>query len=143
MSGEAASRAALELPGIQQQMIEAASSTGKPLIVVLQNGRPLDIRWEAEHASAILETWMPGVEGGNAVVNTLFGDVNPGGKLPLSWPRSAGQEPLYYDHNLTQAPDSDPNFTSRYWDQSSKPLYPFGYGLSYTQFKFRQLAAIE
>jgi len=139
MSGEGASRATLALPGIQQQMLEAAASSGKPLIVVLENGRPLGINWIAEHASAILESWLPGVEGGNAVADVLFGDVNPGGKLPVSWPRSAGQEPLYYNHNLTQAPETDPQFTSRYWDLSSKPLYPFGYGLSFTTFKFANL----
>jgi beta-glucosidase len=139
MSGEGASRGTLDLPGIQEQMVAAAASSGKPLVVVLLNGRPLEINWIAEHASAILEAWFPGVEGGNAVVDVLFGDVNPGGKLPVSWPRSAGQEPLYYNHNLTQNPESDPQFTSRYWDISSKPLYPFGYGLSYTTFKFANL----
>jgi beta-glucosidase len=139
MSGEGASRGTLDLPGIQELMVEAAASSGKPLVVVLENGRPLEINWVAEHASAILEAWFPGVEGGNAIVDVLFGDVNPGGKLPVSWPRAAGQEPLYYNHNLTQAPESDPQFTSRYWDISSKPLYPFGYGLSYTTFKFANL----
>jgi beta-glucosidase len=139
MSGESASRGTLGLPGIQEQMIEAAASSGKPLVVVLENGRPLEINWLAEHATAILESWFPGVEGGNAVADVLFGDVNPGGKLPVSWPRSAGQEPLYYNHNLTHAPESDPQFTSRYWDIQSKPLYPFGYGLSYTTFKFANL----
>ncbi len=79
------------------------------------------------------------MEGGNAVADVLFGDVNPGGKLTTSWPRSAGQEPLYYNHNLTQTPESDPGFTSRYWDISSKPLYPFGHGLSYTTFRFANL----
>jgi beta-glucosidase len=107
--------------------------------VVLENGRPLEINWLAEHAAAILEAWFPGVEGGTAVTDVLFGDVNPGGKLPVSWPRSAGQEPLYYNHNLTQNPETDPQFTSRYWDIASKPLYPFGYGLSYTTFKFANL----
>ncbi len=136
MSGEGASRGTLDLPGIQEQMVEAAAVSGKPLVVVLENGRPLDINWVAEHASAILEAWFPGVEGGNAIIDVLFGDVNPGGKLPVSWPRSAGQEPLYCNHNLTQSPESDPRFTSRYWDISSKPLYPFGYGLSYTIFQF-------
>jgi beta-glucosidase len=139
MSGEAASRGTLTLPGIQQQMVEAAASSGKPLVVVLENGRPLEINWLADHAAAIVESWLPGVEGGNGVADVLFGDVNPGGKLPVSWPRSAGQEPLYYNHNLTHAPESDPQFTSRYWDISSKPLYPFGYGLSYTTFKFTNL----
>ena len=139
MSGEAASRGTLTLPGIQQQMVDAAASAGKPVIVVLENGRPLEINWLADHAAAILESWLPGVEGGNAVADVLLGDVNPGGKLPVSWPRSAGQEPLYYNHNLTHSPESDPQFTSRYWDISSKPLYPFGYGLSYTTFKFAHL----
>jgi beta-glucosidase len=139
MSGEAASRGTLNLPGIQEQLVEAAASTGKPLVVVLENGRPLEINRVAEHASAILESWLPGVEGGNAVADVLFGDVNPGGKLPVSWPRSAGAEPLYYNHNLTQSPESDPQFTSRYWDIASKPLYPFGFGLSYTSFRFANL----
>jgi beta-glucosidase len=139
MSSEAASRATLDLPGIQQQMLEAAVSTGKPVVLVLLAGRPLDIRWASEHASAILEAWYPGTEGGNAVADVLFGDVNPGGKLPVSWPRVAGAEPLYYNHNLTHEPEDRPNFTSRYWDMQSKPLYPFGYGLSYTGFKFDNL----
>ena len=139
MSGEGASRGTLDLPGIQEQLVEAAAAAGKPLVVVLENGRPLAINWVAEHASAILESWYAGVEGGNAIVDVLFGDVNPGGKLPLSWPRSAGQEPLYYNHNLTHEPESGPRFTSRYWDIASKPLYPFGFGLSYTTFKFASL----
>ncbi len=139
MSSEAASRATFDLPGIQQQMLEAAASTGKPVVLVLENGRPLDIRWASEHLPAILEAWYPGTEGGNAVADVLFGDVDPGGKLPVSWPRIAGQEPLYYNHNLTHEPEDRPGFTSRYWDISSKPLYPFGYGLSYTSFKFANL----
>lgn len=139
MSSEASSRATLDLPGIQQQMLEAAVSTGKPVVLVLENGRPLDIRWAAEHVPAILESWYPGTEGGNAVADVLLGEVNPGGKLPVSWPRAAGQEPLYYNHNLTHEPEDRPNFTSRYWDLNSKPLYPFGYGLSYTTFKFANL----
>jgi len=139
MSGENASRATLDLPGIQEQMVEAAASSGKPLVVVLENGRPLTINWVAEHAAAILESWFPGVEGGNAIADVLFGDVNPGGKLPLSWPSAVGQEPLYYNHNLTHEPESNPRFTSRYWDITSKPQYPFGYGLSYTTFAFTNL----
>ena len=139
MSGEGASRGTLDLPGIQEQMVEAAAASGKPLVVVLENGRPLEINWVAAHAAAILESWFPGVEGGNAIVDVLFGDVNPGGKLPVSWPQTAGQEPLYYNHNLTQSPETDPRFTSRYWDISSKPVYPFGYGLSYTTFRFANL----
>jgi beta-glucosidase len=139
MSSEASSRATLDLPGIQQEMLEAVMAAGKPVVLVLENGRPLDIRWASEHVPAILEAWYPGTEGGNAVADVLFGDVNPGGKLPISWPRTAGSEPLFYNHNLTHEPESRPNFTSRYWDISSKPLYPFGYGLSYTTFKFTNL----
>jgi len=139
MSSESASRAGLELPGIQEQMLEAAAQSGKPVVLVLENGRPLDIRWAAGHVPAILESWFPGTEGGNAVADVLFGDVNPGGKLPVSWPRAAGEEPLYYNHNLTHEPEDRPTFTSRYWDIASKPLYPFGYGLSYTSFKFANL----
>jgi beta-glucosidase len=139
MSSEAASRASMNLPGIQEQMLEASSSTGKPVVLVLENGRPLDISWAAQHVPAILEAWYPGSEGGNAVAEVLFGDVNPGGKLPVSWAHSAGEEPLYYNHNLTHEPEDRPNFTSRYWDVASKPLYPFGYGLSYTSFKFDHL----
>ena len=139
MSSEAASRATLDLPGIQEQMLEAVVATGKPVAVVLLNGRPLDIRWPAGHVPAILEAWYPGTEGGDAVADVLFGDVNPGGKLPVSWPRTAGAEPLYYNHNLTHEPEDRPSFKSRYWDVESKPLYPFGYGLSYTTFKFDNL----
>jgi len=139
MSGEGASRASLELPGIQQKMLEVAAASGKPVVVVIESGRPLDIRWAAAHAQAILEAWYPGTEGGNAVADVLFGDVNPGGKLPVSWARSAGQEPLYYNHTLTHDPEDRPGFTSRYWDLESKPLFPFGYGLSYTTFQFTNL----
>ncbi|HEX3986303.1 MAG TPA: beta-glucosidase BglX [Acidobacteriaceae bacterium] len=139
MNGEASSRATLNLPGIQEQMLEAVASTGKPVVLVLENGRPLDIRWASEHVPAILEAWYPGTQGGNAVADVLFGDVNPGGKLPVSWPRVAGAEPLYYNHNLTHEPEDRPGFTSRYWDINSKPLYPFGYGLSYTTFQYANL----
>ena len=139
MSGEAASRATLDLPGNQEQMLEAVVATGKPVVLVLLNGRLLDIRWAAEHVPAILEAWFPGTVGGDAVADVLFGDVNPGGKLPVSWPRAAGQEPIYYNHNLTHEPEDRPDFKSRYWDLSSKPLYPFGYGLSYTTFGFGHL----
>ena len=139
MNGEGASRATLDLPGMQEEMLEAAAATGTPIVLVLESGRPLDIRWAAAHVAAILEAWYPGTEGGNAVADVLFGDVNPGGKLPVSWPRTAGQEPLYYNHNLTHDPEDGPSFTSRYWDLSTKPLYPFGYGLSYSTFKFANL----
>lgn len=143
MNGEAASRAGLKLPGIQEQMLETVVATGKPVVLVLENGRPLDIHWAAAHVSAILEAWYPGTEGGNGVADVLFGDVNPGGKLPVSWPHSSGQEPLYYNHNLTHDPEDSPRFTSRYLDAASKPLFPFGYGLSYTTFKFSNLRLSE
>ncbi len=139
MSGEAASRMSLTLPDAQEQMLEAVAATGKPVVAVLLNGRPLDITWAAAHVGAILEAWYPGTEGGNAIADVLFGDVDPGGKLPVTWPRSAGQEPLYYAHNLTQNPETAPDFRSRYWDGSSFPLFPFGYGLSYTRFAFSNL----
>jgi len=139
MSSEAASRASLDLPGIQQQMLEIAVASRKPTVVVLENGRPLDIRWAVANVPAILESWYPGTAGGDAVADVLFGDVNPGGKLPVTWPRVAGQEPLFYNHNLTHDPEDGPRFTSHYWDMSTKPLYPFGYGLSYTTFKFANL----
>lgn len=139
MISEVSSRATLDLPGIQEQMLEAVVATGKPVVLVLINGRPLDIRWANEHVPAILETWYSGSEGGNAIADVLRGRVNPGGKLPVSWPRVSGQEPLYYNHNLTHVPEDSPDFTSRYWDLSSKPLYPFGFGLSYSTFTFGNL----
>ncbi|HXN47475.1 MAG TPA: beta-glucosidase BglX [Bryobacteraceae bacterium] len=139
MSGEAASRASLALPGNQQELLEAVVATGKPVVLVLLNGRPLEIGWAAEHVPAILEAWYPGTEGGNAIADVLVGDVNPGGKLPVSWPRVTGQVPAYYNHNLTHSPEDAPGFTSRYADLASTPLYPFGYGLSYTTFVFSNL----
>jgi beta-glucosidase len=132
MSGERASRSTLTLPGQQEQLLEAAVATGKPVVLVLLNGRPLNITWASQHVPAILDAWYPGTEGGDAIADLLFGDANPGGKLPVTWPRSVGQVPIYYAHNLTQIPE-DPN--GRYWDGSSAPLYPLGYGLSYTTFK--------
>ena len=136
MSGEAASRAGLDLPGRQEQVLEAVAKVGKPVVLVLLSGRPLVVSWAASHIPAILEAWYPGSEGGNAIADVLFGDVNPSGKLPVTWPRSTGQEPLFYAHNLTHKPDSERDFTSRYWDELSSPLYPFGYGLSYSTFAF-------
>jgi beta-glucosidase len=139
MSAEAASRASLKLSSGQQELLEAVVATGKPVVLVLINGRPLDISWAAEHVPAILEAWYPGSQGGNAIADVLFGDANPAGHLPVSWPRSSGQLPLYYSHNLTQLPETSPDFKSRYWDILSTPLYPFGYGLSYTTFAFDNL----
>jgi beta-glucosidase len=131
MSGERASRSSLTLPGKQQQLLEAAVATGKPVVLVLINGRPLDITWASQHVPAILEAWYPGTEGGNAIPDLLFGDAVPGGKLPVTWPRNVGQVPIHYAQNLTQIPEAP---DTRYWDGSSGPLYPFGYGLSYTNF---------
>jgi beta-glucosidase len=139
MSGEAASRSSLGLSGGQEEMLEAVVATGKPVVLVLINGRPLDISWAAEHLPAILEAWYPGNQGGNGIADVLFGDASPSGHLPVSWPRYTGQVPIYYNHNRTQAPEDAPGFTSRYWDALSTPLYPFGYGLSYTSFAFDNL----
>ena len=139
MSGEAASRSSLDLPGRQEQLLEAVVALGKPVVLVLLNGRPLNISWAAEHVPAILEAWYPGSEGGNAIADILLGDANPGGKLPVSWPRSVGQVPVYYAHNLTHQPETQRGFVSRYWDGLSSPLYPFGYGLSYSKFAFSNL----
>jgi beta-glucosidase len=139
MSGEAASRSSLKLSGGQQELLEAVAATGKPVVLVLVNGRPLEITWAAEHVPAILEAWYPGSQGGNGIADVLFGDANPAGHLPVSWPRTTGQLPLYYNHNRTQRPEDAPDFTSRYWDVLTSPLYPFGYGLSYTTFSFDNL----
>ncbi len=136
MSGEGASRESLDLPGEEEQLLEAVVATGKPVVLVLLNGRPLNIKWAAAHVPAILEAWYPGTQGGNAIANLLFGDAVPGGKLPLTWPRDVGQVPIFYAHNTTQAPQ---NQGKRYWDEESTPLYPFGYGLSYSTFRFSNL----
>jgi len=136
MSGEAASRESLDLPGGEEQLLEAVAAAGKPVVLVLMNGRPLNIKWAAEHVPAILEAWYPGTQGGSAVANLLFGDAIPGGKLPVTWPRDVGQLPIYYAHNTTQSPE---NQGKRYWDEESTPLYPFGYGLSYSTFSFSNL----
>ena len=134
MSGELASQASLELPGRQVELIKAVAAIGKPVVMVLVNGRPLDLSEVVESIPVILEVWHPGVEGGNAIADLLVGDAAPSGKLPVSWPRSAGQCPIYYAHNLTHQPETMPMFTSRYWDIPSSPLFPFGFGLTYTTF---------
>jgi beta-glucosidase len=140
MSGEAASRSALDLPGRQLDLVKAVHATGKPTIVVLMNGRPLTINWLAENSPAILETWFAGTQAGNAIADVLFGDVNPGGKLPATFPRAVGQIPLYYNHmNTGRPPDTNNKYTSKYLDVAWTPLFPFGYGLSYTQFKITNL----
>ncbi len=147
MTGEAGSRAHLDLPGNQQQLLESIVATGKPVVLVVFSGRPLVLDWAAEHVPAILEAWYPGIEAGPALANILFGDTNPSGKLPVSFPRAVGQEPLY----LSQLPTGRPaigvdlshppangveKYVSRYIDVPNSPLYPFGHGLSYTEFAY-------
>jgi beta-glucosidase len=140
MSGEAASRSSLDLPGRQLDLVKAVQETGKPTVVVLMNGRPLTINWIAENSPAILETWFAGTQAGNAIADVLFGDVNPGGKLPVTFPRNVGQVPIYYNHmNTGRPPDANNKYSSKYLDVHWTPLFPFGYGLSYTQFKITNL----
>jgi beta-glucosidase len=147
MSGEAGSRAHLGLPGKQQDLLEAIVATGKPVVLILFSGRPLTVPWAFEHVPAVLAAWFPGSRGGPALVRTLFGDVNPSGKLVVSWPRSVGQEPLYYnsldtgrpagDIDVTHPPsDVASKYVSRYIDEPNTPQFPFGYGASYTTFSY-------
>jgi beta-glucosidase len=150
MSGEAASRAHLGLPGNQQQLLEAVAATGKPIVLIVFSGRPLTLTWAANHVPAILQAWFPGVQAGPALVRVLFGDVNPSGKLTVSMPRSVGQEPLYYNAlntgrpadgvDLTHPPtDNHEKYHARYVDEQNNALFPFGYGLSYTTFSYSPL----
>jgi beta-glucosidase len=161
MTGEAASRTKLGLPGRQQQLLEAAVHTGKPVVLVLFSGRPLILPWAFEHVPAVLAAWFPGTEAGPALVRTLIGDVNPSGKLVVSWPRSVGQIPLYYnalstgrpagETDLSHAPaNQDEKYVSRYIDEFNSPQFVFGYGGSYTTFAYgpadssaKQLSASE
>jgi len=140
MTGEAASRAELGLPGQQLELLKALKKTGKPLVLVLMNGRPLTLNWEDRNADAMLETWFAGTQAGNAIADVLFGDYNPSGKLTTTFPRAVGQEPLYYNHKSTGRPyggtDKLDKYKSRYLDVSNEPLYPFGFGLSYTTFTY-------
>jgi beta-glucosidase len=147
MSGEAASRAHLGLPGRQQQLLEAIIHTGKPVVLILFSGRPLTLPWAFEHVPAVVAAWFPGIAGGPALASTLLGEVNPSGKLVVSWPRSVGQVPLYYnalstgrppgDVDLTKPPtDTESKYVSRYIDEQNSPQFPFGYGGSYTTFAY-------
>ena len=150
MEGEAGSRVHLGFTGAQQQLLEAVVATGKPVILVVLAGRPLELKWAAAHVPAILEAWSPGIEAGHAVADALFGDVNPSGKLPASFPRAVGQEPLYYAQLPTGRPahgdlshmpqNPDEKFMSRYEDEENSALFPFGWGLSYTRFSYSQPA---
>jgi beta-glucosidase len=141
MSGEAESRSMLDLPGKQEELIEAIKGTGKPFAVVLFNGRPLAIEEAIANSPAVLEAWFGGVEAGNAVADVLYGDVNPGGKLPVSFPRNEGQVPIFYNHKPTGRPcDVGSKYNSRHRDiRSCLPLFEFGYGLSYTTFQISGL----
>jgi beta-glucosidase len=147
MTGEAASRTELGLPGRQQELLKAVFETGKPVVLIVFSGRPLALPWENEHVPAILEAWHPGVQAGPALDRTLFGENNPSGKLTVSFPRAVGQEPLYYNHLSTGRPigtiddsrppqTSDEKFHTRYIDQKTTALFPFGFGLSYTTFNY-------
>jgi beta-glucosidase len=146
MEGEAASRTTLGFTGAQEQLLEAVVATGKPVILVVLAGRPLELKWASEHVPAILEAWSPGIEAGPAVADILFGDVNPSGKLPASFPRAVGQEPLYYAQLPTGRPahgdlsslprNAAEKFVSRYLDEDNSALFPFGWGLSYTRFSY-------
>lgn len=146
MEGEAASRATLGFTGAQQQLLEAVVATGKPVVLVVLAARPLELKWAAEHVPAILQAWSPGIEAGPAVQDVLFGNVNPSAKLPASFPRAVGQEPLYYAQmptgrpahgDLSHMPRNAPEkFVSRYMDEENSALFPFGWGLSYTRFSY-------
>lgn len=143
MSGEAASRSNIKLPENQRKLITAIKKTGKPIVLVLMNGRPLDLSWEHAQVDAIVEAWFPGTSGGHGVTDILFGDFNPCGKLTVTFPRNVGQIPLFYDHKNTGRPSdiegADQRYSSKYIDIDNTPLYPFGYGLSYTTFKYGRL----
>jgi beta-glucosidase len=139
MSGESSSRSDISIPLSQEKLLKALAKTGKPLVIVLFNGRPLTLPWEEGHASAILDVWAPGTEAGNAIADVLFGNYNPAGKITATFPQSVGQIPIYYNHKNTGRPfktGDDAKFKSDYLDISNDPLYPFGYGLSYTSFSY-------
>lgn len=141
MTGEASSKANIELPGNQRKMLEMLLASGKPLVTVLMNGRPLALGWEAEHLPVIVEAWHLGIQMGNAVAAVLFGDENPSAKLAASFPSVSGQCPMYYNHPNTGRPGSRSKFTSRYLDAPFDALFPFGFGLSYTTFSYSKLTA--
>ena len=144
MTGEAASQTNIDLPGLQKEFLAELKKLGKPIVLVLFNGRPLTLTWEDENMDAILEAWWPGTRGGDAIAQTLFGANNPNGKLPISFPRTVGQLPLYYNHKNTGRPylgptDPEQKYKSQYTDVGNSPLYPFGFGLSYTTFEYSNI----
>src|SRR5215207_6609851 len=136
MIGESASRSSLELPGRQLELLQAVTLSRTPVVLLVMNGRPIDLRWAAANLPAILDVWYPGSQGGAAIANVLVGDVAPGGKLPFSWPRTVGQVPMIYSHTISHDPEKQGR---RYWDEESTPLFPFGYGLSYGEIVYGQL----
>jgi len=147
MSGEASSRSKLDVPGRQQELMEKVAATGKPLVLLIFSGRPLTLPWAFEHIPAVIASWFPGIQAGPALVSTLFGESNPSGKLVVTWPRTVGQIPLYYNALNTGRPadkadlnkppgDGDSKYVSRYIDELNAPMFPFGFGLSYTTFSF-------
>ncbi len=140
MSGEALSRADIDLPGVQLDLLKMLKETGKPVVVVLMNGRPIAEPWMYENCDAVLETWHLGVQSGPAIADVLFGHYNPAGKLPVTIPRSVGQIPIYYNHkNTGRAFEAQDRYTTKYIDEQHGPQYPFGYGLSYTEFTYSNL----
>jgi beta-glucosidase len=141
MSGEAHSRGDIRIPGKQEDLVREVLKTGKPVVIVLMNGRPLTINWLAGNVTAILESWFLGSQGGNAIADVLFGKYNPSGKLPVSFPYSVGQIPVYYSHKNTGKPKFDDKYpyTSKYNDIPNEPLFPFGFGLSYTTFEYSDI----
>ena len=141
-TGEGRSRSNIDLPGVQQELLEEIYKVNKNIVLVLTNGRPLAIPWAAEHIPAIVEAWQLGVQSGNAIAQVLYGDYNPSGKLPMTFPKNVGQVPIYYNHKSTGRPYGENNdvvFWSHYIDESNKPLYPFGFGLSYSSFSYENL----
>jgi beta-glucosidase len=140
MSGEGGSRSSLDFPGDQMKLANAVLATKKPVVLVVESGRPLDIRWARYHVAGILQAWFPGVEAGNAIADLLFGDVSPSGRLAISWPFSLGTIPAYYNHRNTGRPSSPDRFHTGYLDQSPTALYPFGYGLTYSTFSYSHLS---
>lgn len=140
MSGEARNRTSLNLPGVQEELAKEIFKTGKPIVVVITNGRPISINWINDNVDAILLTWFLGIQSGNAIADVLFGDYNPSAKLPVTFPRSVGQIPIYYNHKNTGRPfDNNSLYTSKYLDEENSPLYPFGFGLSYTTFEYKNM----
>jgi beta-glucosidase len=142
MSGEAKSRSSITIPGVQEELIKELQKTGKPIVILINAGRPLVFNWTSDNMPTIVYTWWLGSEAGNAIADVLFGDYNPSGKLPMSFPRTEGQIPIYYNHYNTGRPakdDNDKTYVSSYIDLQNSPKFPFGYGLSYTSFTYSDL----